>query len=108
MVSVYSIPESSSDDARPTPIPEDIKATYRRNVIGLTMGLADWTDPAVIQLSPEADAALLSFQDRVEPKLAARGGSLGHIADWAESVLEVIRSCGWNEVSKRDPLPQPP
>ncbi|WP_406273676.1 YfjI family protein [Streptomyces sp. NBC_00191] len=82
---LYSIPESLVGRCKvsPDPIPEEVKTLYGRNVIDLTIGLADWTDPAVIQLTPEADAALLAFQERVEPKLAARGGSLGHIADWA-------------------------
>ncbi|MGW4933503.1 YfjI family protein [Streptomyces sp. NPDC004166] len=82
---LYSVPESMVGRRRlsPDPIPDQVKATYRRHVIDLTVFLAEWTDPAVVQLTPEADAALLAFQERVEPKLAARGGSLGHIADWA-------------------------
>ncbi|NUK08664.1 DUF3987 domain-containing protein [Streptomyces lunaelactis] len=86
---LYSIPESLVGRRKTSPdqIGDEVKATYRRNVIDLTMGLADWTDPAVIQLTPEADAALLAFQERVEPKLAARGGSLGHISDWAGKLV---------------------
>lgn len=82
---LYSVPESLVGRRRlsPDPIPDQAKDTYRRHVIDLTVFLAEWTDPAVVQLTPEADAALLAFQERVEPKLAARGGSLGHIADWA-------------------------
>ncbi|WP_327656030.1 YfjI family protein [Streptomyces sp. NBC_00483] len=86
---LYSVPESlvGRRKSNPDPIPETVKETYRRHVIDLTLFLADWTDPAVIQLSPEADAALLAFQERVEPMLAARGGSLGHIADWAGKLV---------------------
>ncbi|MFH8786315.1 YfjI family protein [Streptomyces roseoverticillatus] len=82
---LYSLPESlvGRRKIKPEPIKEETQDVYRRNIIDLTLELAEWTDPAVIQLTPEADAALIAFQERVEPKLAARGGTLGHIADWA-------------------------
>lgn len=82
---LYSLPKSLVGHRRilTDPVPEDVAAAYSRNVIALTLSLADWTDPAVIQLTPDADAALLAFQERLEPQLAARGGALGHIAKWA-------------------------
>ncbi|MFD9861250.1 YfjI family protein [Streptomyces alboflavus] len=86
---LYSVPESlvGRRKSKPDPVPEQVKETYHRHVIDLTLFLADWTDPALIQLSPEADDSLLAFQERVEPLLAARGGSLGHIADWAGKLI---------------------
>ncbi len=65
------------------PVPEETAATYTARVIDLTLSLAEWTDPAVIQLSPGADAALIAYQKRIEPQLKARGGKLGHISNWA-------------------------
>ncbi|MEU8994087.1 YfjI family protein [Streptomyces caniferus] len=86
---LYSLPKSlvGYRKSEPDPIPDDIKATYHRNIIDLTLTLADWTDPAVLQLTPDAHTALVQFQDRVEPKLRQREGSLGHISDWAGKVV---------------------
>ncbi|MDJ0341382.1 YfjI family protein [Streptomyces sp. H10-C2] len=82
---LYSLPKSlvGEREVITDPVPDEVTAAYTRNVIDLTLSLAEWTDPAVIQLSADADAALIEFQRRIEPKLAARGGSLGHISDWA-------------------------
>lgn len=62
-------------------------ATYERNVYALTLQLADWTDPLVIQLTPEADRALIAYEERLEPQLRAKGGRLGHIDKWAGKLV---------------------
>ncbi|GAB2961438.1 YfjI family protein [Streptomyces heilongjiangensis] len=82
---LYSLPESTVGYRKTVtdPIPEQTAATYTARIIDLTLSLAEWTDPAIIQLSPEADAALITYQERIEPQLKARGGKLGHISDWA-------------------------
>lgn len=82
---LYSLPESlvGRRDVDPEPIPDDVKETYHRNIQALALFFADWTDPAVIQLSPEADTVLKDFQRDIEPRLEKRGGQLGHIQDWA-------------------------
>ncbi|MFI5943667.1 YfjI family protein [Streptomyces uncialis] len=82
---LYALPVSRVGERKilTDPIPERTAAAYASNVIDLTLSLAEWTDPAVIQLTPEADAALIDFQERVEPQLKTRGGKLGHIANWA-------------------------
>ena len=81
---LYSMPVSLLGRRKTltAPVPEDIAEAYERNVIALTLSLADWTDPALLQLTPEADAALKDFQDRLEPQLDPRG-RLGHMGDWA-------------------------
>ncbi|MCF1596519.1 YfjI family protein [Streptomyces muensis] len=81
---LYSVPESMVGHRKiePDPILDQVKETYRRHVLDLTLFLAEWTDPAVIQLTPEANAALKAFQARLEPMLEARSGTLGHINDW--------------------------
>ncbi|MFF1681583.1 YfjI family protein [Streptomyces sp. NPDC058256] len=82
---LYSLPASTVGERKivTESIPEETAATYAAKVVDLTLSLAGWTDPALIQLSPEADAALISYQKRVEPQLKARGGKLGHISNWA-------------------------
>ena len=67
----------------PDPIPDAVAEDYERRVTAITLALADWTDPAVLQLSPEADAALVAYQKRQEPRLRERGGDLGHVGTWA-------------------------
>lgn len=82
---LYSMPVSMLGRRKTLtdPVSANVSETYERNVITLTLSLADWTDPALLQLSPEADAALKNFQDRLEPQLDPRGGRLGHMGDWA-------------------------
>ncbi|WP_375538671.1 YfjI family protein [Streptomyces griseorubiginosus] len=82
---LYSLPVSTVGDREiiTDPVPEETAAAYTEQVIDLTLSLAEWTDPAVIQLSPEADTALIAYQKRIEPQLKARGGTLGHISNWA-------------------------
>ncbi|TKA09531.1 YfjI family protein [Actinacidiphila oryziradicis] len=82
---LYSMPTSlvGHRDIITDPVPADVAAAYAANITDLTLSLAEWTDPAVVQLTPAADAALIAYQQRIEPKLAARGGTLGHISDWA-------------------------
>ncbi|MDC0774037.1 YfjI family protein [Streptomyces sp. HD] len=82
---LYSLPVSTVGEREiiTDPVPEQTAATYTAKVIDLTLSLAEWTDPAVIQLTPEADTALIAYQKRIEPQLKARGGTLGHISNWA-------------------------
>ncbi|MFF1466838.1 YfjI family protein [Streptomyces mirabilis] len=89
---LYSLPVSTVGDRKviTDPVPEQTAATYTANVIDLTLKLAGWTDPALIQLSPEADTALIRYQERVEPQLKARGGKLGHITDWAAKLAGAV------------------
>ncbi|MFE2681883.1 YfjI family protein [Streptomyces mirabilis] len=86
---LYSVPESlvGRRKIEPDPIPEQVMETYRRHVLDLTLFLAEWTDPAVIQLTPEAVATLTAFQARVEPMLEARGGIMGQIGDWGGKLV---------------------
>ncbi|WP_329117441.1 YfjI family protein [Streptomyces sp. NBC_01465] len=89
---LYCLPKSLVGERKviTDPIPETTATTYARNIIDLTLSLAEWTDPAVLQLSPEADKALIGFQQRVEPQLGARGGALGHIANWAGKLAGAV------------------
>ncbi|TSB17936.1 YfjI family protein, partial [Streptomyces benahoarensis] len=86
---LYSLPESlvGYRKSEPDPIPDETKDVYTRTVIDLTLAMAEWTDPAALQLDPDAYAVLKEFKDRTEPKLRKRGGELGHIEDWAGKVV---------------------
>lgn len=82
---LYSLPFSTVGEREVVtePVPEQTAATYTARVISLTLSLAEWTDPAVIQLSPEADAALIGYQKQLEPQHGSNGGKLGHVSGWA-------------------------
>ncbi|MGW9079670.1 YfjI family protein [Streptomyces kronopolitis] len=86
---LYSLPESlvGYRKSEPDPVPDEVKDTYTRNIVGLTLALAEWTDPAVLQLSPGAYTVHKDFKDCIEPKLRKREGELGHIDDWAGKVV---------------------
>jgi hypothetical protein len=71
----------------PTPVPPDIAARYEANILGLTLSLADWTDPAALHLSSPAADVLTAYEERIEPQLRAKGGRLGHITKWAGKLV---------------------
>ncbi|MFG2195841.1 YfjI family protein [Streptomyces sp. NPDC048639] len=81
---LYSRPVSLVGRRNLTPdlLDEQVAATYAKHVGGLTLALADWTDPALLQLTPEADAVLLAFQRVTESRLGP-DGSLAPVVKWA-------------------------
>ncbi|WP_329273823.1 YfjI family protein [Streptomyces sp. NBC_01451] len=66
----------------PDLLDEQVAATYAQRLGGLTLALAGWTDPALLQLTPEADAVLLAFQKVTESRLGP-DGSYASIVKWA-------------------------
>ncbi|WP_327662374.1 MULTISPECIES: DUF3987 domain-containing protein [unclassified Streptomyces] len=86
---LYALPESlvGYRKANPDQVPEHVAEAYERTVTGLTLSLAEWTDPAILRLTPEADAVLGAYNERVEPQLRARGGRLGHVTEWASKLV---------------------
>ncbi|MFC5664098.1 DUF3987 domain-containing protein [Kitasatospora misakiensis] len=89
---LYCLPASMVGSRRiiTEPVAPAVADAYEVNVTSLTKALADWTDPAVLQLTPGADALLIAFQERLEPQLAARGGELGHIGKWAGKLAGTV------------------
>ena len=72
-------------------VPKEISAAYSEVVKGLALALADWHDPAVLQMTPAASRLIDGVARQIEPQLG-RGGELGHIADWgAKFVGAVVR-----------------
>lgn len=66
----------------PTLLDEETAAVYTRQLGSLTLALADWTDPAILTLTPEADAVILAFQKVTESRLG-KDGSFAPIVKWA-------------------------
>jgi hypothetical protein len=81
---LYSVPESlvGYRQLDPEPIPDQVADAYTQHLTALTTELADWTDPAILRLTPEADAVLLAFQKVTESRMA-KGGTLAQIVKWA-------------------------
>nr|WP_245997761.1 YfjI family protein [Streptomyces armeniacus] len=82
---LYALPESlvGYRKINPAPVPDAVAARYERNVIALTLSLADRTDPAVLRLDEAAGAYLVAYERHLEPQLRAKGGKLGHVGKWA-------------------------
>ena len=88
---LYSLPPSNVGYRRigTAPVPESVADTYTANLRALVTTLAEWTDPAVLTLTPEAGALLLDAERRLEPRLAP-GSDLAHLADWAGKLIGAV------------------
>lgn len=64
------------------PVPDEVEWRYSQQVTTLARTLAEWTDPAVLTLTPEARAIHVKAMQTIEDQLVP-GGPLAHIADWA-------------------------
>ena len=69
-------------------------AEYATNLHALVLSLAEWTDPAVLPLTPDANNLVLDIERQVEPRLAP-GGAWAHIVDWGSKYTgAVVRIAG--------------
>jgi replicative DNA helicase len=93
---LFSVPENTVGRRHigTDPIPTEIAETYTANLAALVLSLAEWTDPAVLPLTPDANDRVLDIEREVEPRLAP-GGPWGHIVDWgAKYTGAVVRLAG--------------
>lgn len=84
---LYSLPVSLVGRRKvlTDPVPADVADTYAQRLGALVLALADRTDPAVLPLTPDADAVLVTRQERTESRLAD-GGMLAHVRNWSGKV----------------------
>jgi replicative DNA helicase len=68
------------------PVPDDVREAYGAQVKALALSLAEWTDPAVLVLTPEARKLLREYQEEIEPRLRAYTGDLADLRDWASKL----------------------
>jgi replicative DNA helicase len=83
---LYSLPDNTVGRRHigEPPVPTEIGARYSQNLRLLVHCLADATDPAVLHVTSEAEAAILDLERSIEPRMDPhRDGDLAHIADWA-------------------------
>ncbi|MER7271355.1 DUF3987 domain-containing protein [Micromonospora carbonacea] len=93
---LFSVPENTVGRRKvgADPVPEPVAATYASNLGALVMSLAEWTDPAVLPLTPDANERVLDIERTVEPRLAP-GGAWGHVVDWGSKYTgAVVRLAG--------------
>jgi replicative DNA helicase len=86
---LYALPANNVGRRRvgAAAIPTEVQETYDANVKTMVSSLAEWTDPAVLPLEPEAAKLLLDFEADLEPRLDPDAGDLGHLADWASKLV---------------------
>lgn len=71
------------------PIPPAVVARYAREMQDLVVTLADWADPAVVALTDPARKTWIEAARAIEKQLGD-GGSLDHVADWANKLPGTI------------------
>jgi hypothetical protein len=67
-------------------VPDDIRHTCHSQLKTLALSMAEWTDPAVLMLVPDARELLVGYQEEIEPRLRASGGDLAELRDWASKL----------------------
>ncbi len=67
-------------------VPDDVRAAYEGQVKPLALSLAEWTDPAVLVLTPEARKLLREYQEEIEPGYAPIPATLADLRDWASKL----------------------
>jgi hypothetical protein len=75
-----------SRNMTPDLVPEEILHDYGDTMKKLVIGMSEWTDPAVILLSPGALKLHTEWRGRFEPRLKAGSGDLEALRDWASKL----------------------
>ncbi|WP_199443861.1 YfjI family protein [Umezawaea beigongshangensis] len=81
---MFSLPVNTvgSRLSRPPAVPDAVADAYDTRLRSLVRELADWTDPAVLPFTPDADDLMADLQDEIEPRLHPDTGSWAHLGDW--------------------------
>jgi len=86
---LYSLPRDIVGwrEIEPEVVTKEVHATYSDSLAALVTSMDEWTDPATLQVSPAATAALVKYQGDIEPRLRAGTGNLGDVRDWASKLV---------------------
>jgi replicative DNA helicase len=93
---LFSLPENTVGWRTPgaASVPDEVAAAYTANLTTMVLTLAEWTDPAVLPLTAEADQRVLAIENTVEPRLRP-GAAWGHVVDWGSKYTgAVVRLAG--------------
>jgi replicative DNA helicase len=90
-------------------VPEAVKVDCETAIRDLASGMAGWLgDPAILMLSDDAKAAMITIETAVEPTLAG-DGELAALADWgAKYVGAIARIAGILHLAEHGPDKGPP
>ena len=89
------------------PVAAEVAGAYSDNLSDLVLALAEWTDPAVLMLTREANERVLDIERTVEPRLAG-GGAWANIVDWGSKYVgAVVRIAGLLHLAERARLGKP-
>lgn len=85
---LYALPPNTVGRRRvgASPPAEDVTSAYADHLRHLVLTLADWTDPAVLPLTPDGNQRVLEQEAAIEPRLDPETGDLAHLADWASKL----------------------
>lgn len=73
-------------EIEPETIADDVVGDYTDTIKSLIVDLNEWTDPAVIQLSPAALKLHTEWRREIEPRLARGTGDLDSLREWASKL----------------------
>ncbi|GAB3969998.1 hypothetical protein GCM10029978_042470 [Actinoallomurus acanthiterrae] len=85
---LFSIPPDLVGNRKITPdvIPDDVIHSYNETLKSLIIDLSEWTDHAIIPLSPAALKVLTEWRAEIEPRLKLGSGDLEPLRDWASKL----------------------
>lgn len=85
---LFSVPRDFVGDRKITPdvIPDDVMRTYNDTIEALIIRMAEWTDPAIIPLTPAALKVHTEWRAEIEPRLKQGSGDLESLRDWASKL----------------------
>jgi hypothetical protein len=88
---LYAYPVSSVGcrDSEPPKLDKEVVKRYAQLVAKLAEGMADWTDPARLSVTPEAERAVIELLKELEPALGSEG-ELAHLADWGSKYVGAV------------------
>jgi hypothetical protein len=88
---LYAYPVSKvgrRDVEAPSP-DQKVVDNYAALVGDLAEGMAAWTDPALLRLSPSAERAVIELAKELEPELGSEG-ELAQLADWGSKYIGAV------------------
>jgi Protein of unknown function (DUF3987) len=85
---LFSIPPDLVGNRKITPdvIPDDVIHSYNETLKSLIIDLSEWTDRAIIPLSPAALKVHTEWRAEIEPRLKLGSGDLEPLRDWASKL----------------------
>ncbi|MEU7741931.1 YfjI family protein [Nonomuraea sp. NPDC049158] len=85
---LFSLPPDLVGKRKITPdlTPEEVLRAYGETMKQLAMGLSDWTDPALLTMTPAALKLFTEWRAEIEPRLLVGTGDLETLREWASKL----------------------